>query len=151
MKNIARDEVYTPDSALDIILPFLEDNSKVIYECAVGTGNIKNYFEGKGFNVVCGSDFFNDNINEFDIIVTNPPYSLKDEFLEKCYSLGKPFALLLPITALEGLKRQALYKKHGIEIIFPKGRIDFNGKKQVWFYTAWFTWKLNLPQTLNFL
>ena len=38
---------------------------------------------------------------QFDCIITNPPFSLKQEFLQRCYELGKPFALLLPLTTFE--------------------------------------------------
>jgi len=144
------DELYTPDSALKILLPYIKKN-KIIYECAVGTGKLKKYFKNQGYSVVSGSDFFNDNIKNFDIIITNPPYSLKDQFLEKCYESKKPFALLLPITALEGQKRQALYDKYDLKLLFPRKRTDFNGKGNVWFYTAWFTYKMGFKKTLNFI
>ena len=42
----------------------------------------------------------------FDMIITNPPYSLKDEFIKKCYEWNKPFCLLLPITAFERKARK---------------------------------------------
>jgi hypothetical protein len=44
-----------------------------------------------------------------------------------------------------------MFKENGIQILFPRGRIDFNGKKAPWFYTCWFTWGLNLPKELNFI
>lgn len=44
-----------------------------------------------------------------------------------------------------------MFQEHGIQIVFPKKRIDFNGKKAPWFYCAWFTHGLNLPKELNFI
>src|SRR5574344_1585494 len=32
---------------------------------------------------------------EFDCIVSNPPFSIKDKILKKLYEIGKPFAILL--------------------------------------------------------
>ena len=91
----------------------------------------------------------------YDCIVTNPPYSLKEEFLKRCYELGKPFALLMPLTALESEKRQKLYRKYGIQLIIPNKRFNFetpSGKGGgSWFATAWFTWGLNLPKDLMFV
>lgn len=72
-------------------------------------------------------------------IVTNPPYSQKDAFLRRAYELGLPWFMLLPITAIEGKRRQALYAHHGVSLYLPRGRIEF-GKGGVWFYTAWFFW-----------
>jgi hypothetical protein len=88
------------------------------------------------------------------VIVTNPPYSLKDEFLLRCYDLGYPFALLMPLTALEGRRRTALYRQNGIELIlFPK-RINFTPPRAKgsgsWFATAWFTHGLGIGSALTF-
>lgn len=143
------DELETPEHAFNILKPFIPKD-KIIFEGFVGGGKLKRKMEQEGFKVVYSEDFFN-NIPEYDILISNPPFSIKDKILNECYKRNKPFALLLPITALEGIKRQELYKKYGIKILFPKRRIDFNGKKAVWFYTAWFCWKLNLPKELNFL
>ena len=64
-------------------------------------------------------------------------FELKDEFIERCYQLNKPFALLLPITALEGTKRHTLFK-NGIGLVALDKRCDFNGKGSCWFNTSWF-------------
>lgn len=87
---------------------------------------------------------------DFDIIITNPPYSLKDEFLKKCYEYGKPFALLLPITALEGVERGKMFREHGVELLVLDKRCDFlDNKKSNWFNTSWFCHNV-LPQQLIF-
>jgi len=92
--------------------------------------------------------------SKFDCIVTNPPFSIKGMFIERCYQLGKPFALLMPLTALEGEKRQQFWRK-GLQLIIPNKRYNFEGPsgkgKGSWFATAWFTWGLNLPKDLNFI
>lgn len=142
------DELYTPDEAFDLLKQYLPKD-KIIFECAVGSGKLKHKIESDGYKVVTSNDFFN-NFPEYDILVTNPPFSLKDRFLEEAYNRNKPFAMLLPITALEGLKRQEMYKKNGIKLLFPRRRIDFNGKGSPWFYVAWFCWGIDLPEVLNF-
>ena len=101
------------------------------------------------------NDFLTHFINPkaYDAIVTNPPYSIKDQWIARCYELGKPFALLLPYTALEGIRRQALYRKHGIDLLVLPKRVPFttpSGKKGgAWFPCAWFTYKM-LPERLIF-
>ena len=142
------DELYTPDEAFNLLKPYITKD-KTIFECAVGSGKLKKKMESEGYDVVVSDNFFEDYL-DYDILITNPPFSLKDKFLAEAYKRNKPFAILLPITALEGIKRQEMYKKNGIQILFPKRRIDFNGKKSPWFYCAWFCWKLNLPNILNF-
>lgn len=84
------------------------------------------------------------------MIITNPPYSLKNEFLERCYEYNKSFMLLLPLTALEGKQRNELYKKYGIELIVLDKRINFmKNKNNVWFNTSWFCRGITNKQ-LNF-
>jgi len=154
------DEFYTPKEAIQPLLPFLK-KGWTIWECAWGKGSLaKHLKENKEKDLkVIGlvEDFLNsewENKN-WDCIVTNPPYSLKEKFLRKCYELGKPFALLLPLTALEGKRRGELYRKYGIQLIIPNKRINFitpSGKGSgAWFQVAWFCWKLNLPKDLMFV
>ena len=139
------DELYTPESAINILLPYLKKDW-VIWECAYGTGKLAEHFQRNGFKVIGeqSKDFLNKDLElnkkGFSCIITNPPFSLKIKFIERCYEIGKPFALLLPLTALEGIKIQKMFKENGIQILFPRGRIDFNGKGAPWFYTCWFTW-----------
>ena len=157
MKNISSDDFQTPAFALSPLLPYLDKN-KVIWECASGKGNLANALKFFGYKVVAtdiseGKDFLSYEPDYYDIILTNPPYSLKNEFLARAYSFGKPFAFLLPLTFLETQSRQSLFKKYGIEILLLNKRINFetpSGKGSgAWFATAWFCWKL-LPERIMF-
>jgi hypothetical protein len=84
-----------------------------------------------------------------DCIITNPPYSKKDDFLNRAFLTEKPFAFLLPITAWEGIKRNALYKKYGLEVMVFDRRVQFVKGKSNWFATAWFCRGV-LPEKLVF-
>jgi len=74
--------------------------------------------------------------------------------LARCYLLGKPFALLLPVTVIGAQGRQNLYRKYGLQIIMLGRRIKFetpSGKgKGAWQEHAWFTNGLNLPKDIMF-
>lgn len=150
IKKGPQDEVYTPECAIIPLIKYLPKNA-IIWECTdYGSSNITKILKDNGFKVISthknNFDFLTDDPEfDFDIIITNPPYSLKDEFLKKCYEYKKPFALLLPLTALEGIKRNALYKKYGLNLIVFDKRINFlNQKKNNWFNTSWFTYKIDL-------
>ena len=146
------DEIYTPKYAINPLLPFLNKEWK-IWECAWGKGALADHFKEEGFDVIGGEDFMNEE-KECDIIITNPPYSKKDEFLKRAFEIGKSFAFLLPLTALEGIKRGELYFKYGIQLIIPNRRINFvmpNKQGGAWFQIAWFCYKLNLPKDLMFV
>lgn len=148
------DECYTPEEALYPLLPFVS-NSNIVWDCAYGSGRLAEHLSKFDF-IVKGRedlDFLKENV-DCDIIITNPPYSLKDKFLERAFELGKPFAFLLPLTTLEGMKRNRMFQEHEIQIIIPNRRINFeipSGKKSAWFATAWFCYKMNLPKQLNFV
>ena len=156
--NGRSDEFQTPKEAIEPLLPYLK-RDWTIWECAWGKGSLAEHFKKQGFKVLGNKniDFIRGDIEmeDFDCIITNPPYSLKDRFLEICFKWKKPFALLLPLTALEGIKRGKMFRENGIQIIIPNKRIDFitpSGKGSgAWFQVAWFCWKLNLPKDLMFV
>ncbi|RLF37268.1 MAG: tRNA (adenine-N(6)-)-methyltransferase [Thermoplasmata archaeon] len=159
MKTNSCDDFQTPKEALYPLIPYLKKDW-VIWECASGKGNLVKGLKELGFDVIStdilsGADFLTWQPKHFDCIITNPPYSLKEKFLERCYQLGKPFALLLPLTTFETRKRQDLFKKYGVQVIFFDKRINFetpDGKGSgAWFATAWFTNWLNLEKDLVFV
>lgn len=153
------DDFQTPAFALKPLLPYLEKDW-TIWECACGKGNLvkgleKFGFDAIGTDILGGHDFTKWLPPYFDCIITNPPYRHKQAFLERCYELGKPFALLLPLTTLETGKRQALMRDNGVEIILFDKRINFETpnmieKSSSWFATAWFTNGLNIGSQLTF-
>lgn len=157
LKANKADDFQTPPRALMPLLPFLP-LKWIIWECANGNGNLTENLRARGYTVIAtdlkdGYDFLAWHPDEFDCIVTNPPYSLKDQFLQRCYLLGKPFALLLPLTTLEG-KRQHWLEKYGVEIILMDKRINFitpSGQGSgSWFATAWFTNGLQIGTQITF-
>lgn len=160
------DLFLTDPAALWPLVPFLNPAWR-IWECACGDDKTPlldwlGFFEGfsvvgtdiRGFG---GVDFLTgEPSGPWDCIVTNPPYSIKTQWIRRCYELGKPFALLLPYTAMEGHDkepRQPLYKKYGVDLLFLKNRVKFttpNGKKGgSWFPAMWLTWKI-LPERIMF-
>jgi len=150
MKNNGSDERYTPVDALDIVRPFIPKWVNKIWEPTATTKNITNYFSD--YDIVGTTSNFLTTDIDCDIIITNPPYSIKDKFLERAYDIGKPFMFLLPITALEGKKRNELFSKNGIQLILPNYRFNFiEGSGGAWFQTSWFCWKCELEKDLNFV
>ena len=159
-KSTAND-YQTPPKAVDLLLGnYLSQTSyKTVWECASGEGNIVKVLNDNGYNVIStdvknGHDFTMEIMNrmlikdnEYDIIVTNPPFNLKNKFIEICHSLRKPFALLLPLTALESDRRHKVWRE-GLLLLIPNKRINFsrphwtdsNNKNfgGAWFPSAWF-------------
>ncbi len=158
--KVSSDDFQTPVHAINPLIPYISCNS-LIWECAAGKGNLVTAFRESGRECF-GTDIKYDEHDflteesrySYTHIVTNPPYSLKNIFLARCYALKKPFALLLPLTTFETPKRQALFREHGVEVIFLPKRINFETPSGQgsgsWFATAWFTWGLGIGQQLTF-
>lgn len=155
-KDDARDLFQTPPAALVPLLPFLRQFSR-IWEPAAGKGNIVRTLRAECFNVTAsdilmGINFLTcDVLNGVQAIVTNPPYSKSEAFVDRCFDIALPFALLMPVEYLGGQKRQQAWKLGGLEIIMLGRRINFetptgegSGAK---FETCWYCWGMNVCAT----
>ena len=140
IKRGTNDELYTPNEAIVPIIKYLDDNNfKTVWECTdYGSSKITEMLRERGFTVITSH--------------TNTNKSFFDEFLERAYELNKPFMMLLPITAFEGIVRGKLFRENGVEVLVFDKRINFmkeQGKKGAWFNTSWFCNKV-LPEKLIF-
>jgi hypothetical protein len=80
-----------------------------ILEPASGSGAISKILIKNGYEVISkdlslGDDFLKES-NKFDTIITNPPFSLAFEFIQKAKEISDYFAFLLPLSYLHGKKR----------------------------------------------
>lgn len=149
----ASDEVFTPAYAVyPLISHLLYYGASLYYEgkidsikgftiwCPFDTEDSEyvKVLREKGFKVIAshidnGQNFFNYEPDEdYDIIISNPPFSIKDMVLARLDELDKPYAMLMPLPALQGQKRFP-YIKNCQALIFDK-RINFykdKAKKEV--------------------
>ena len=129
----ASDEVYTPAYAVKPLLKYLNKGNKPSYTiwCPFDTEESEyvKLLRAAGHRVIAthidnGQNFFTYEPEEnYDFIISNPPFSLKDAILKRLNELNKPFAILLPLPALQGQKRFP-YLKNCQALIFDK-RINF--------------------------
>jgi hypothetical protein len=158
-KNGPNDEYYTPVEAVEMIIPYIPKHVRTIWECtAIKESRIVEVLRSHGYEVITshikeGKDYLEYvPMEPYDLTVTNPPYSLKHEFLKRGFELKKPFMFLLPITTLEGAKRHRLFREYGIQLIIPDRRFSFKPDGSgAWFQTSWFTHGLKLEKDLNFI
>lgn len=111
----ASDEVYTPAYAVKPLLKYLNKGNKPSYTiwCPFDTEESEyvKLLRAAGHRVIAthidnGQNFFTYEPEEnYDFIISNPPFSLKDAILKRLNELNKPFAILLPLPALQGQKR----------------------------------------------
>jgi len=116
------DDYMTPNYAWDNIKDYIPKD-KIIWEAFYGNGNSGNYLKTLGFNVIHEDiDFFNND--KGDIIVSNPPFTIKKEILIRLKELNKPFILIMPCSTLTTQYIRTLFK-NDIQIIIPRKRIQF--------------------------
>ena len=137
--NSHNDEFYTPLYAIKPILEFIPPQVKVW--CPFDTEQSLFVKELSKTNEVVYSSLLNgQNFFEIEVpentkyIISNPPYSLKTEVLERLFKFDIPFAMLLGIVGLfESKKRFEMFRDNEFEIMYFNKRVayfkDYNEQK----------------------
>ena len=124
------DEMYSPYYCVDPIIKYIPKNKKIWCPFDKEWSAFVQSFKRGGYTVTRshiddGQDFFEYEPDDYDVIVSNPPFSIRDKILERLYELNKPFAVLLPTNSLQGKKRYELFKQ-GIQLLCFDSRIGFH-------------------------
>lgn len=87
----------------------------------------ENGFEVDYSHIDDGVDFFEiENLNKYDAIVSNPPFSKRDKIFQRLFEAGVPFALIMNMNGLFDSKaRWNIFKENEFEILVPQGRMKF--------------------------
>ena len=155
---IKHDDYMTPKYAWENIIKYIPKN-KITWEAFYGDGNSGKYLEELGLKVIHEQvDFFNNNLG--DMIISNPPFSLSKEIMNRLYELDKPFILILPASKITTSYFRK-WKDKNIQIIIPRKRIHFikkvNGeipkgwKNACAFDCFYYCYKMNLPKDILYL
>jgi hypothetical protein len=113
-KATAADAVMTPTDIAERIVAHFSPTGTCLEPCR-GTGNIYRLLpDPKGWcEIAEGRDFF-DFTGHADWIITNPPYSIYDRFLEHCFKIADDVVLLVPIAkAFKSMKVERLVDGYG--------------------------------------
>lgn len=158
---IKHDDYMTPKYAWENIIQFIPKD-KVVWEAFYGNGKSGEYMKELGINVFHEPiDFFNEQpTNNWDLIVSNPPFSKTKEILKKLKEYDKPFILILPSSKINTSYFRE-WKDKNIQIIIPRKRIHFeklvngvvpdNWKNSCNFDTFYYCYKMNLPKDIIWL
>jgi hypothetical protein len=148
------DDYMSPRYAWENIKDYIPKD-KVIWEAFYGDGKSGEYLKELGFNVIHKHiDFFDDEtLPEYDIIVSNPPFSLSKEVMKRLKELDKPFIIIMPSSKINTSYFREY--KDNIQIIIPKKRIYFikNGEqtKGCNFDCFYYCYKMNLKNDITWL
>jgi hypothetical protein len=137
-----RDSFLSPRYATRLLIPFLHTlqtslpfSPLRIWECAANDGRIVRPLRDAGF-IVTSTDISSKAENhlnfitedwrfddDFDCIVTNPPFSIRKEFIERAVRYDKPCAFLINADySAEAIK---WVKDYGFHKVVPNRRISF--------------------------
>lgn len=109
----ASDRVMTPSAIAKAVVEHFKPSGTML-EPAKGSGSFLQFLPGADWcEITEGRDFF-DYTGRVDWILTNPPYSIYDKFLEKCFEVADNVVLLVPLQkAFKSLKNQDLVDSYG--------------------------------------
>jgi hypothetical protein len=152
------DECMTPKYAVYPIIKYLDKN-KIIW-CPFDTeeSNFVKILKEEGFNVVYshivnGQDFYEYEPEEWDIIVSNPPFTNKRKIFERCLSFNKPFALIMTNTWLNDAAPKQLFKEKELQLLMFDKRMEFidiegnKTKNKITFSSSYFCYQI-LPKQI---
>ena len=145
------DDYETPKNILEVLLPYIKDFTK-IYDPFYCAGRVKKNWEELG--KICYNeklDAFNRIPPEdFDITISNIPFSMKEKCMKLFLELGKPFIILMPLSAMGSKWINKYWNK--LQFIIPNKRLHFSkdGKMGAgsWFDTCFFCHGLNLEKDI---
>lgn len=138
-----RSDLYpTPPEVTVALLQFLNlPKETQIWEPAAGDGDMAKTMWDCGMlvdetDIRSGQDFLtswrpDDSEYDYDWIITNPPFSLAEEFIRHASELQRPFAMLLKAQYWHAAKRMALFEEIPPNYILPlTWRPDFFFKER---------------------
>lgn len=151
------DECYTPKYAVEPLLEFLPPFKNKIIWCPFDTekSEFMKVLQENGYKVVYshidnGQDFFQYEPEQWDLIVSNPPFTGKKLIFERCFRFNKPFALIMDVRLLNDSSPMQLFKENGLELLLFDERMEFKNQrkdKQIPFACGYFC-KDFLPEKL---
>ena len=126
--NFYSDEWYTDQQTVELCISLLNPKPRSVVLCPYDSEKslfVKELKE-RGFVVLYGMQNFLEQQYHADYIMTNPPFSIKDQVIERVFHYKVPSLLLLPIDSLGGVKRHNMYKEHGYPSVYiPSKRIKY--------------------------
>ena len=137
------EKTYGVDDTFFPLLKYLKKEHPFRIWAATPSKDLVKTLELHNFNVGTAKEEFlqaKPPFENFDILIANATTTMRDKFVEKCFSYSKPFAILLPLASLISGKAYELFKKYGISIIALDASINLTGRKGKGVPAAWFVW-----------
>lgn len=130
------DEWFTPPTAIEPLMPYIKKYKTIWcpfdrYDDEIQSMYVK-VLRKHGHDVIFshidyGQDFFRYLPDRrFDAIISNPPYSLRNDVFKRLYEINKPFGMLMNYAGLfDNRYRFNLFKEKGVQLFVLNGRTNF--------------------------
>lgn len=150
------DECYTPDYGVTPILKYIPKDAKVW--CPFDTVDsefvkqISKQNEVVFTHIQYGQDFLTYEPKNWDVIVSNPPFTNKRKFFERALSFEKPFALIMTNTWLNDSAPKQLFKDKDLQLLMFDKRMKFHSpdgrpNDKITFSSSYYCWNF-LPKQI---
>ena len=150
------DECYTPYYAVIPILKYIPKDA--IVWCPFDTEEsefvkqISDTNQVEYSHINNGQDFFQYEPDDWDVMLSNPPFTNKRKYFERALSFNKPFALIMTNTWLNDSAPKQLFKDKDLQLLMFDKRMKFispdgrdNGK--ITFSSSYYCWNF-LPKQI---
>ena len=150
-----KDEYYTPRVLVEPILPFIKPGSTIWCPFDTEDSEFVSCFKENGFNVIYshiwnGQDFFEyEPDQEYDYIISNPPFTKKLEVFDRLYKIGKPFAMICGLPILNYQEVDDFFMDKEVQLLIVDKKVSFDGN-QASFNNSYFCYKM-LPKDIMFV
>ena len=150
------DECYTPHYAVKPILkyipkdaivwcPFDKQESEFVKQISQQNEVVYSHID-------TNQDFFTYEPDDWDVMVSNPPFTNKRKFFERALSFNKPFALIMTNTWLNDSAPKKIFKDKDLQLLMFDKRMKFvspdgRNNDKITFSSSYYCWNL-LPKQI---
>ena len=150
------DECYTPFYGVVPILKYIPKDAKVW--CPFDTidsefvKQISKQNEVVFTHLRYNQDFLTYEPDNWNVIVSNPPFTNKRKFFERALSFNKPFALIMTNTWLNDSAPKQLFKEKDLQLLMFDKRMKFHSpdgrsNDKITFSSSYYCWNF-LPKQI---
>lgn len=146
------DECFTPPYGVSPIIKYIPDGKVVWCPFDTAESEFVKQLSESGFEVIYshikyGQDFYEYEPDNFDIIVSNPPFTNKRKIFERALSFDKPFALIMSTVWLNDSAPKQLFMDKDLQLLMFDKRIQYDTNKKITFSSAYYCWNF-LPKQI---
>ena len=149
-----KDEYYTPPILVKPILKYIKSNSTIWCPFDTEDSEFVLILKEAGHKVIYshiyyGQDFFKYEPKEdYDYIISNPPFTKKLEVFKRLYKLNKPFAMICGLPILNYQEIGEFFLDKDLQLLIVDKKVSFDGNTAS-FNNSYFCYKM-LPKDIIF-